>query len=77
MPKELQAKLEARAYEIWQAEGKPEGRHLEHWEQARQEQNTPEAAAKPPAAKRKVKDATTVKKLGTTKKPKTLTRDGP
>jgi Protein of unknown function (DUF2934) len=26
-----------RAYEIWEAEGRPDGRHLEHWRQAEEE----------------------------------------
>jgi Protein of unknown function (DUF2934) len=29
--------IRERAHEIWQAQGKPEGRHVEHWLQAEQE----------------------------------------
>lgn len=29
--------VRARAYEIWEREGRPEGRHAEHWRQAEQE----------------------------------------
>ena len=34
-PKE--AEIEQRAYEIWEREGRPEGRHVEHWMQAQWE----------------------------------------
>lgn len=27
-------RIRQRAYEIWEQEGRPEGRHAEHWEQA-------------------------------------------
>ena len=27
-------KIRQRAYELWEQEGRPEGRHSEHWEQA-------------------------------------------
>lgn len=30
-------RIRARAHEIWEAEGRPEGRELEHWNQAEQE----------------------------------------
>ncbi|MGI4731656.1 MAG: DUF2934 domain-containing protein [Janthinobacterium lividum] len=29
-----EASIRERAYEIWQAEGSPEGRHDQHWQQA-------------------------------------------
>jgi hypothetical protein len=29
--------VRARAYDIWEREGRPEGRHDEHWRQAQQE----------------------------------------
>ncbi|KAA0970996.1 DUF2934 domain-containing protein [Aureimonas fodinaquatilis] len=78
MQSELQTKLKKRAYEIWQSEGEPEGKDLDHWEQACREQEGGEKKSKPPSVRsKKVKDATQVKDLGTTKKPKTLTRDGP
>jgi hypothetical protein len=32
-----QAELAARAYEIYEREGRPDGRHLEHWVQAKTE----------------------------------------
>ncbi|UIP32925.1 DUF2934 domain-containing protein [Stutzerimonas kunmingensis] len=30
-------RIRQRAYEIWQAEGQPEGKESEHWQQAREE----------------------------------------
>lgn len=30
-------RVRARAYEIWEQEGRPEGRHLDHWARAAQE----------------------------------------
>lgn len=47
-----------RAYEIWESEGRPEGRHREHWSQAEhelaegssQERVAGEDTAAPPAA---------------------------
>jgi hypothetical protein len=32
-----QERIRRRAHEIWEREGRPEGRHEEHWTQARQE----------------------------------------
>jgi hypothetical protein len=29
-----EAELRGRAYEIWEAKGRPEGEHLSHWQQA-------------------------------------------
>ena len=37
--------IRERAYEIWEAEGQPEGREQEHWEQASSELNTLEATS--------------------------------
>lgn len=30
-------RIEARAYEIWEREGRPEGRHVAHWDRAARE----------------------------------------
>lgn len=35
--------IEHRAYDIWQAEGKPEGCALDHWLKAEGESNAPDA----------------------------------
>lgn len=32
-----EAKIRARAHEIWESENRPEGRHGEHWDQANRE----------------------------------------
>jgi hypothetical protein len=37
MYQEDQDRIRARAHQIWEREGKPEGRHAEHWEMAREE----------------------------------------
>jgi Protein of unknown function (DUF2934) len=40
MPEQVpggEEKIQIRAYAIWEDEGRPEGRHLEHWRQAVQE----------------------------------------
>lgn len=34
---DYQEKVKARAHEIWESEGRPHGRHREHWEQAEAE----------------------------------------
>jgi hypothetical protein len=34
-PKERERLIRERAYFIWEQEGRPEGRHLEHWRRAR------------------------------------------
>jgi hypothetical protein len=36
-PMQDQDRLRQRAYEIWEREGRPEGRHEEHWVQAHRE----------------------------------------
>ena len=66
--REEQEAIARRAYEIWEAEGRPHGRDREHWESAAQELGSPapmpsdyrdgqglpglEAAAKKPRARR-------------------------
>ena len=37
MPQDDDETLRRRAYEIWEREGRPEGRHAEHWAKARDE----------------------------------------
>ena len=37
MDSDKEEKIRRRAYEIWEAEGKPEGREQEHWERAARE----------------------------------------
>lgn len=38
------AEVAARAYEIWQASGRPDGRDQEHWFQAERELRSPQPA---------------------------------
>ena len=37
MANETEQAVKARAYELWEQEGRPEGRHAYHWAQAEQE----------------------------------------
>ena len=39
-------KVAERSYQFWEQEGRPEGRHLEHWFQARAELEAEAALAK-------------------------------
>lgn len=41
--------IEARAYQIWEQEGRPEGRALEHWRRAELELQTQSRVAVPDA----------------------------
>lgn len=54
--------LRRRAYAIWEREGRPEGRHAEHWERARQEggstardRDAGSPSAPPPGAPRRIR----------------------
>ena len=37
MADDREQKVKSRAYEIWESEGRPSGRHDENWDQARRE----------------------------------------
>ena len=37
MADKKEEKIKKRAYELWEAEGRPENRHHEHWSKAKQE----------------------------------------
>lgn len=43
-----EARIRARAYELWEAAGGPEGRAVEHWDAAQAELGRPSQAAPPP-----------------------------
>ncbi|MGF1640166.1 MAG: DUF2934 domain-containing protein [Rhodospirillales bacterium] len=45
MTQDQPGKIEQRAYEIWEREGRPEGKALEHWQQAIEEIAREEKAA--------------------------------
>lgn len=40
-----QAQIRERAHQLWEEQGRPEGRHEEHWEQARREIEAPREEA--------------------------------
>jgi hypothetical protein len=42
-------RIEARAYEIWEREGRPEGRHDAHWNAAAREIDAEDGGAESPA----------------------------
>ena len=52
-PKDLQSRIAARAYHIWEGEGRPHGRDQEHWRMAEAElapmtaKTTPTVTANP------------------------------
>jgi hypothetical protein len=53
METEIEERIRVLAYAIWEAEGRPDGKHLEHWLQARRL-----AAAEAPQAMSQVALAT-------------------
>jgi hypothetical protein len=62
--------IRKRAHEIWENEGRPDGREKDHWERAEREMAAASAGAKAPAGKKAAGAAATkrpVKRV--TKKP--------
>ena len=49
MDQDRERRIHERAYALWQSEGRPEGRHEEHWRQAREAVDGEDAAAGSPA----------------------------
>ncbi|MDE4599255.1 DUF2934 domain-containing protein [Sinorhizobium meliloti] len=45
MDNEREELIRRRAYAIWEQEGRPDGQHQRHWEQAAREMNGPEMQA--------------------------------
>lgn len=43
-----EALIRERAHEIWLSEGRPEGKHLEHWERAAREVDQTSVPGNPP-----------------------------
>jgi len=64
MTKDTISKIEIRAYEIWEREGRPEGKATEHWDRAIAEITREEAEA----AVAKMKKPSTRKKAASGKK---------
>ncbi len=56
LPDDAEEGIRARAYEIWESEGRPHGRHLDHWFRSEREIRV-EAPAKVKPKKRSVKAA--------------------
>ena len=44
-PIDLRARIERRAYELWERDGRPEGRDHAHWQQAEREIGAPRPMA--------------------------------
>ena len=67
--------IRARAHEIWEREGRPDGRHLEHWEMASAEIAADSKPAKKPAslAKARAKKAATKAEAATVAEPRRRT----
>lgn len=53
MQGDREARIRHRAYEIWEQEGRPEGRHDEHWQRARHEVDQASEPVSASAAARK------------------------
>ncbi|WP_431470200.1 DUF2934 domain-containing protein [Sphingosinithalassobacter sp. LHW66-3] len=64
MERDLEQRIRERAYEIWQEEGRPEGREEEHWQKAASEFGEARETPSKPSAK-----AAGSAKRTTTKKP--------
>lgn len=54
--------VQQRAYAIWEAEGRPDGRDREHWEQAERERPTDEASVEASVAADAVPEPGSIKK---------------
>jgi hypothetical protein len=72
MASDLEKRVQERAYEIWESEGRPEGRHHEHWQQARAEFS--EAQSEATAQKGRGRKEKAPGSSLTAKKPKTATK---
>ena len=63
--------VQERAYQIWEAEGRPQGRDFDHWVRAERELSGPVAPAKTRARRTGTTTASTTKR---TTAPRTRTR---
>jgi large subunit ribosomal protein L21 len=63
---ELEAAIRARAYQIWEEEGRPDGRHEIHWQRAYDAiaQTMPLSAAAPVSAKPIIDDVSLIDGVG-------------
>ena len=55
--------IRARAHQIWEREGRPEGRHLDHWEMASAELAAERKPAKKPASLAKARAGKAAQKV--------------
>lgn len=53
---DLDQRIRTRAYQIWQEQGQPEGREVEHWFQAQAEVQTQRAAEVRTAGRKEMRD---------------------
>ena len=60
-------RIAERSYQIWEREGKPEGKHLRHWFMAIAELETAESVPKKAAGKAKRSSATSGRKTASPK----------
>jgi hypothetical protein len=63
MHHDTQDLIRARAHQIWEREGRPDGRHIEHWELATAELAAEAKPAKKPAALAKAGTGKASKKI--------------
>ena len=54
---DLDTRIKARAFQLWESEGRPEGREAEHWDQARQELAEEEGADEGQSRKAEIEHA--------------------
>ncbi|TPE52945.1 DUF2934 domain-containing protein [Amaricoccus solimangrovi] len=65
----IEDRIRARAHEIWEREGRPEGAHGRHWDEARLEVEAEERVAAAAAPERDVVEATEGRLAGTSGAP--------
>ncbi|WP_271894316.1 DUF2934 domain-containing protein [Candidatus Phyllobacterium onerii] len=52
MEKDKTNHVQKRAYELWEQQGRPDGKHEEHWKQAEQEFSEEEGFASGPSSRK-------------------------
>ncbi|MGN6375619.1 MAG: DUF2934 domain-containing protein [Sphingomonas sp.] len=58
MSSDLEKRIRERAYEIWESEGRPHGRHSDHWEQAHGEFATAKTESETPRKRGRARAST-------------------
>jgi hypothetical protein len=54
---DFETRVKARAHQIWEAEGRPDGRESDHWEQAEREISEEDGAETNPERKAEIEHA--------------------